>query len=77
MERTRAEILSELRDRILPFWQGLRDEKNGGFIGRVDFDLTRHPEADKGCILNSRILWFFGTKGCCRTPNAPTICSGA
>ena len=34
MERTRAEILSELRDRILPFWQGLRDEKNGGFIGR-------------------------------------------
>ncbi len=59
MERTRAEILSELRDRILPFWQGLRDEKNGGFIGRVDFDLTRHPEADKGCILNSRILWFF------------------
>ena len=25
----------------------------------MDHDLTRHPEAVKGCILNSRILWFF------------------
>ena len=53
------EIKAELTGHILPFWKGLRDDENGGFIGQVDFDLTRHPEADKGCILNSRILWFF------------------
>ena len=53
------EIRNELTERILPFWKSLRDDKNGGYIGLVDFDLTRHPEAEKGCILNSRILWFF------------------
>lgn len=54
-----SEIRRELTDHILPFWKGLRDDQNGGYIGRVSFDLVRHPEADKGCILNSRILWFF------------------
>ena len=49
----------ELTERVIPFWRGLRDDVNGGYIGQVDFDLTRHPEADRGCILNSRILWFF------------------
>ncbi len=53
------EVRRELAERILPFWRGLRDDVGGGYIGRVDFDLTRRPEADKGCILNSRILWFF------------------
>ena len=53
------EIRAELTDHIIPFWHGLRDDVNGGFIGQVDVDLTRHPEAVKGCILNSRILWFF------------------
>ena len=53
------EARRELAEHIIPFWKGLRDEENGGYVGQVDFDLTRHPEADKGCILNSRILWFF------------------
>lgn len=53
------EARRELAEHIIPFWRGLRDEENGGYVGQVDFDLTRHPEADKGCILNSRILWFF------------------
>lgn len=53
------EVRSELTDRIIPFWKGLRDDVHGGYIGRVDFDLTRRPEAERGCILNSRILWFF------------------
>lgn len=54
-----TEVRRELADRIIPFWKGLRDDVNGGYIGQVDFDLTRRPEADRGCILNSRILWFF------------------
>lgn len=44
---------------ILPYWEGLIDEKNGGFYGMVDFDLNVHKDAEKGVILNSRILWFF------------------
>lgn len=59
MKQMAQEIRAELTEHIIPFWLSLRDEKQGGFIGRVDYDLTRHPEADKGCILNSRILWFF------------------
>ena len=53
------EARRELVEHIIPFWRGLRDDVNGGTVGLVDFDLTRHPEADKGCILNSRVLWFF------------------
>ena len=59
MSQFTEEIYQALTGRIIPFWRSLRDEEQGGFIGRVDFDLTRRPEADKGCILNSRILWFF------------------
>ena len=59
MTRFFAEVHQELTRRILPFWSGLRDAVRGGYVGKMDYDLTRHPEADKGCILNSRILWFF------------------
>lgn len=59
MNQIYQEIRRELNEHIIPFWKDLRDNRNGGYTGRVDFDLTRHPEADKGCILNSRILWFF------------------
>ena len=59
MEQMKQEIGKELVEHIIPFWTSLRDDKNGGYIGRVEYDLTRRPEADKGCILNSRILWFF------------------
>ena len=59
MTQMTEEIRAELTDRILPFWRSLRDDQRGGYIGRVDFDLARYPDADKGCILNSRILWFF------------------
>jgi len=54
-----TEVRRELTEHIIPFWKGLRDDERGGYVGQVDFDLTRRPEADKGCILNSRILWFF------------------
>jgi len=54
-----TEVRRELTEHIIPFWKGLRDDERGGYVGQVDFDLTRRPKADKGCILNSRILWFF------------------
>lgn len=59
MQQLISEVRRELTDHILPFWKGLRDNERGGYVGQVDFDLTRRPDAPKGGILNSRILWFF------------------
>ena len=35
------------------------DHENGGFYGRIDGQGQLHPEAEKGAILNARILWAF------------------
>ena len=59
MERISKAARNMLADRLLPFWKALRDEENGGYYGYMDFDLKLDKEAEKGCILNSRILWFF------------------
>ncbi len=48
-----------LREQIAPFWLKLRDDIYGGYIGKVDINLSYHRHADKGTILHSRILWFF------------------
>lgn len=50
-----------LTGHILPFWKGLIDRENGGYYGGVDFDLKVDKQWEKGCILNSRILWFFAS----------------
>ena len=48
-----------LEGRLIPFWSALRDDQFGGFYGYMGFDLGLDKRAEKGCILNSRILWFF------------------
>lgn len=53
------EIRSHLTDCIIPFWKKLRDERYGGYFGYMDHDLKVDEKAVKGCILNSRITWFF------------------
>ena len=53
------EMKQHLKSVIIPFWKNLRDDRYGGFYGYMDYDLKIDREADKGCILNSRILWFF------------------
>ncbi len=55
----RAEVKEHLKTDIIPFWQGMKDEEYGGFYGYLGYDLKLDKEAVKGCILNSRILWFF------------------
>jgi len=55
----RQEALREVRENILPFWQSMADEENGGFYGEADFYGKLNKTATKGCILNSRILWTF------------------
>lgn len=53
------EIREHLLEGIIPFWKGLRDDEYGGYYGFMDYDLKVDKHAVKGCILNSRILWFF------------------
>jgi mannobiose 2-epimerase len=53
------EIREHLTEKIIPFWESLRDEENGGYYGWKGYDLALDKKAVKGCILNSRILWFF------------------
>lgn len=55
----KAEIKAHLTKDLIPFWESLRDEENGGFYGQVTYGLKMNKEAQKGCILNSRITWFF------------------
>jgi len=55
----------ELTERIIPFWNKLRDDENGGFYGFMDNSLNVDKKADKGVILTSRILWFYSL--CYRT----------
>lgn len=53
------EATEHLKNIIIPFWKGLRDNEFGGYYGYMDQDLIVDKKAFKGCILNSRILWFF------------------
>ncbi len=53
------EVKSHLLENIIPFWKSLRDDKFGGYYGWMDYNLKLDKEAVKGCILNSRIMWFF------------------
>ncbi|ABX42625.1 AGE family epimerase/isomerase [Lachnoclostridium phytofermentans] len=50
---------AHLSEVVIPFWNKLKDEENGGFYGYLDYDLQLDKKAVKGCILNSRILWFY------------------
>ncbi|MCI9079438.1 MAG: N-acylglucosamine 2-epimerase [Lachnospiraceae bacterium] len=59
MEELVKEIRQHLEEQLIPFWEGLKDRKNGGYYGYVGYDLEVDGKAVKGCILNSRILWFF------------------
>jgi mannobiose 2-epimerase len=63
-------LRKELETNILPFWRDrMTDESHGGFLGRIDGEGHPHPEAEKGAILNARILWAFSA-ACRVTRNA-------
>lgn len=53
------QVTEHLQKKIIPFWEKLEDNENGGYYGYMDFDLNVDRKAVKGCILNSRICWFF------------------
>jgi mannobiose 2-epimerase len=56
----KKQIACEWRENIAPFWlRHALDDKHGGFHGWISNDLEIVEQAEKGIILNSRILWTF------------------
>jgi mannobiose 2-epimerase len=59
LEQYRKELRQELED-ILAYWMKFTiDNEHGGFVGKIDHDNKIYPDAPKGSVLNSRILWTF------------------
>lgn len=62
INRMRKEMEEELVTDILPFWiKKMTDTANGGFYGRITGREILIPEAEKGAVLNARILWTFSS----------------
>ena len=60
VQTMKQEMLDVLQNNILRFWlDKMQDQEHGGFYGRIDGTGILHPEAEKGAILNARILWSF------------------
>ena len=60
VDKMRQEMWDVLENNILHFWlDKMIDKEHGGFYGRIDGSGQLHPEAEKGAILNARILWSF------------------
>lgn len=56
----KKEMQDVLQKNILRFWlDKMVDQKHGGFYGRIDGHEHLHADAEKGAILNARILWAF------------------
>ena len=59
-DQMKQEVQDVLQTNILPFWlDKMIDRENRGFYGRIDGHGVLHPDAEKGAILNARILWTF------------------
>ena len=59
MKKMKEEVREHLQQSIIPFWMSLRDDTYGGYYGYMGYDGIVDECAVKGCILNSRITWFF------------------
>jgi cellobiose epimerase len=58
----KEEFLNELTGNILHYWSTVAlDTIHGGFAGEVSNDNRINEQADKGGILNARILWTFSS----------------
>jgi mannobiose 2-epimerase len=62
LEQLKKEVTEDLTRNILPYWSAkMVDNVNGGFYGRIDGNDKVYPEAEKGGILNARILWTYSS----------------
>ena len=55
----RSEVVSNIKESVLPFWINYSVDPSGGFYGTVYRDGTPDKNAPKGGVLNARILWTF------------------
>lgn len=56
----REKLLDLLLTNIIPYWSDkMVDHQNGGFYGRISGEDILFPDAEKGAVLNARLLWFF------------------
>ena len=61
LQQLQSELTTEL-DVILGYWSKFTiDTKNEGFIGQIDSNEIINVEAEKGSVLNARILWTFSS----------------
>lgn len=59
-DEMKATALHLLEENILPYWMNrMHDHERGGFYGRRDGNNVLHADAERGAILNARILWAF------------------
>lgn len=59
LQQLKTELSAELSS-ILDYWaKNAIDNKNDGFVGQIDSNEKIIPDADKGSVLNARILWSF------------------
>jgi len=50
--KAKAELIN-----ILNYWlENTIDEKNGGFVGEINFEDIKNEDSEKGSVLNARIL---------------------
>jgi mannobiose 2-epimerase len=60
VDMMKRETQDVLENNILRFWlDQMMDYEHGGFYGRMDGNGELHKDAEKGAILNARILWAF------------------
>lgn len=74
----KSELNSELNN-ILNYWaKNTIDYKHGGFVGKINHYNQVVPQASKGIILNTRILWSFSAaSNHLKTNNYKVICNRA
>ncbi|MBK0369105.1 AGE family epimerase/isomerase [Flavobacterium agrisoli] len=59
LNQLQTELTQELES-ILNYWVKYTiDSKNGGFVGQIDYKNDIISNAEKGSVLNARILWSF------------------
>lgn len=59
IDTLRSEVERNLTENILPFWMDHTVDPDGGFYGAVTNDGRSIPSAEKGAIMNARIIWTF------------------
>jgi mannobiose 2-epimerase len=60
LRQLQSEATDELIDHILPYWmQHTVDDEKDGFVGQILHDNRVISDADKGAVLNTRLLWTF------------------